>query len=312
MIGVYRFVDGRVVPGSIADLESGHFVWVNMIEPTEDELHAVSAKGGVPLNELNELVGKDIRPTAHETETHSAIFFDAPSDDEDMTNAVGIFLLKNNNVVTLSNKQIPPLQKLEQMAKEDKEEVFQSQGSFARIYMDLITSQFFKVIDTFEDSVDEAEAAAFESPTRETEKKIFSNKKRLFTLHKSLLANREVVSAIEKEYITRISKKEAKKFRGVYDDIATLIDVNETLRDISTGILDVYLSSVSNNINTTMKKMTAWGSLILVPTLITGVYGMNFVNLPEAQWKFGYFFALGLMVLTVFVLLAFFKAKKYI
>jgi len=102
----------------------------------------------------------------------------------------------------------------------------------------------------------------------------------------------------------------------LYDDVTQLIDTEGTYRDILTGTLDIYLTSVSNDLNKVMKTLTIVASFVLIPTLITGVYGMNFnvnspFNMPELTWQYGYFFALGLMALSIILTYVFFKRKGW-
>ena len=146
---------------------------------------------------------------------------------------------------------------------------------------------------------------------------IFSIKKTLIFFHRALTANREVISSIEKEYVANIDKKNIKRFRALYNDVAQLIDMEGTYREILTGTLDIHLSSTSNNLNQAMKTLTIVASFVLVPTLISGIYGMNFVNnspynMPELYWQYGYFFALGLMLFSIIAVYIFFKKKKWL
>ena len=103
----------------------------------------------------------------------------------------------------------------------------------------------------------------------------------------------------------------------MYNDVTQLIDTEGTYRDILTGTLDVYLSSVSNNLGQVMKTLTVISAFVLIPTLITGIYGMNFskasqYNMPELYWQYGYFFALGLMLISMIVAFVFFKRKGWL
>jgi magnesium transporter len=90
-----------------------------------------------------------------------------------------------------------------------------------------------------------------------------------------------------------------------------LIDVAATYRDILTGALDIYLSAVNNNMNMVMKQMAAYGSLVLIPTFIVGLYGMNFIHMPELAWKYGYAFAWVLILGSMALLFWFFKKKDW-
>ena len=168
-----------------------------------------------------------------------------------------------------------------------------------------------------DDRIDVIEDKVIEKPDKTTVKSIFTIKKTLIYFHKALTANREVISAIEKEYVANIDKKNIKRFRALYNDVTQLIDTEGTYRDILTGTLDVYLSSVSNNLGQVMKTLTVISAFVLIPTLISGIYGMNFnnasqYNMPELYWQYGYFFALGLMLISMIVAYVFFRKKGWL
>jgi magnesium transporter len=86
----------------------------------------------------------------------------------------------------------------------------------------------------------------------------------------------------------------------------------DNLRDLLTSALEAHLAQVSNRLNEVMKALTSWGAIILVPTLIAGVYGMNFRHMPELNWVFGYPFALGLMVVAAGGLYSMFKRRGWL
>ena len=167
-------------------------------------------------------------------------------------------------------------------------------------------------MDLLEDRVESVEDMLLKTQDTKIVHTIFSIKKKMIYLHKSLLANREVISGIEKEYVKQISKKDAKRFRDIYNDIVQLIDMGDTYREILTGILDTHLTSISNSLNEVIKKLTVYASFVLVPTLISGIYGMNFRVMPEIYWQYGYAFSLGLMAVSIFALYIFFNQKKWI
>jgi len=132
----------------------------------------------------------------------------------------------------------------------------------------------------------------------------------------NLTGNREVIAGIEKEYVMHIEKKNVKLFRNIYNDVVQLIDMVSTNREILTGAMDIYLSSISNSMNVIMKTLTIISAFVLIPTLISGVYGMNFagggLNMPELTWRYGYVFALLLMLVSVLVLFIWFKKRKWL
>jgi magnesium transporter len=101
-------------------------------------------------------------------------------------------------------------------------------------------------------------------------------------------------------------------FQDVYDHLLRQSETIDLYRDLLAGSLDAYLSVVSNDLNTVMKRLTALTVIIMVPTLIAGIYGMNFDNLPELRWPLGYFGALGLMVVVAGVLALLFRRSRWL
>jgi magnesium transporter len=142
----------------------------------------------------------------------------------------------------------------------------------------------------------------------------------LIHIHKALIANRDVISAIEKRYLEEFKDEDLRSFRDLYHDTAQLIDLVSTSRDVLTSILDMYLSSVSNNMNKVVKTLTALSAFVLIPTLIASIYGMNFHggdgahpwNMPELYWQHGYLFALGLIALSFIGTFIYFKKKDWL
>lgn len=185
-------------------------------------------------------------------------------------------------------------------------------GFFVCRLLDEILNSFFTVLDDIEENISRIEDIVFEKADRKTIKQIFKIKKTLIYSHKALTANREVITAIEKEYLLNISKKDIRLFRVLYNDVVQLIDMESTYRDVLTGTLDIYLSSVSNNLNVVIKKLTAMASFVLIPTLIASIYGMNFKFMPELYWKYGYYVSLGLMIISIVGMYLYFRRKGWI
>ena len=129
--------------------------------------------------------------------------------------------------------------------------------------------------------------------------------------HKALIGNREVLTGIEKEFLREIKGANLRRFRYLYNDVTQLIEMVGTHREVLTGTLDIYLTSVSNNMNEVMKRLTVITSFILIPTLISGIYGMNFKGMDEFNWPYGQFFAYGMMFISTLAVFFYFKKNKF-
>jgi magnesium transporter len=134
----------------------------------------------------------------------------------------------------------------------------------------------------------------------------------MIILRKSMWPLREVVSRLGRRESPLIHEDTGLYFKDVYDHTIVAIDTVETYRDILSGMLDIYLSSVSNKLNETMKVLTVIATIFMPLTFLAGLYGMNFKFMPELEWRWGYFAVLGVMVLVVAVMLSYFRKRKWI
>lgn len=131
-------------------------------------------------------------------------------------------------------------------------------------------------------------------------------------LRRAVWPLREVISAMERGD-SALSKENMRiYFRDVYDHTIQIIDVIETYRDMLAGMLDIYLSSISNKMNEIMKFLTIIGTIFIPLTFMVGLYGMNFDYMPELRWKYGYFSLLFFMVAVTVFMLFYFKRKKWL
>ena len=100
-------------------------------------------------------------------------------------------------------------------------------------------------------------------------------------------------------------------FRDVLDHVIRASDFADNIRDLLTSALEAQLSQISNRMNQVMKSLTSWGAIILVPTLIAGIYGMNFQGMPELHWAWGYPYGLALIALSAILPLLWFKWRGW-
>jgi len=321
MIDVFKYEKGAIKKGSLDDLKKSNVVmWADVHIPSKDELNKVREETEIDEIDFKRAVDEEERPRTADLNNYSLLTFRAPlfENGDISTTSVAIFVSKNkNNVITVRHGDTKSISKIRQLVEAGKTVLFEKGvGYFVYRLLDEILKTYFIVIDNIEDGIEKIEKDVIESPDKKVVSQIFEIKKTLIYFNKSLIANREIIASIEKQYVTDITGKHTRLFRDLYNDIVQLIDTSTTLREVLTGTLDVYLSSASNNLNQVMKTLTVGASLILIPTLIASIYGMNFssspYNLPELGWKYGYFFALGVMVVSVAAMYIFFKRKGWV
>ncbi len=178
--------------------------------------------------------------------------------------------------------------------------------------IDVIVDHYFVILEKLGERIEAIEAAILVTPSQDTLRAIHQLKRELIVLRKSIWPLREVVSRLEREESDLIHPATRMFFRDIYDHTIQIMDTVETYRDMTTGMMDIYLSSLSNNMNAIMKVLTIIATIFIPLTFIVGVYGMNFEYMPELHWKWGYPLTWLLMILVASGMLYYFRRKNWI
>jgi magnesium transporter len=178
--------------------------------------------------------------------------------------------------------------------------------------MDAVIDNYFFIMEKLGETIEEIEDEVVISPTSETVQTIHDLKRQMIFLRKSVWPLREVISRLEQSDSTLIAKSTLIYLRDAYDHAIQVMDSVDTFRDTLSGMLDIYLSSVSNRMNEIMKVLTIIATIFIPLTFIAGVYGMNFRFMPELEQPWGYPLALIVMALIACVMLVYFRRKKWL
>ena len=178
--------------------------------------------------------------------------------------------------------------------------------------IDAIVDNYFLVLEKLGENVEEIEEALVSNPDRETLHQIHVMKREMIYLRKSVWPLREVISGLERTESELIKDSTGIFLRDVYDHTIQVIDTVETYRDMLSGMLDIYLSSLSNRMNEVMKVLTIIATIFIPLTFIAGVYGMNFKFMPELEWRWGYFLVLAVMLALGVLMVILFKRRRWL
>jgi magnesium transporter len=178
--------------------------------------------------------------------------------------------------------------------------------------MDAIVDAYFHVVERVGDHLEELETDVMEQPSRRTVGAIHHLKGELLIMRKATWPLRDVFNSLLRDESSIFSHGIKVYVRDLYDHAVQVIDTVETMRDITAGLIDLYLSSVSNRMNEIMKVLTVIATLFIPLTFIVGVYGMNFDYMPELHWRYGYFGLWGIMLAVLIVMLAYFKRNHWL
>ena len=177
--------------------------------------------------------------------------------------------------------------------------------------IDAIVDNYFIIIEKLGEKIENLEDKVISRPKPANLRVIHKLRRDLIFLRKSVWPLREVISILQRGESSLILESTNVYLRDVYDHTIQVIDTVETLRDIISGMLDIYLSSASNRMNEIMKMLTIIATIFIPLTFITGIYGMNFQNMPEIKWVWGYPVVLLGMLIIGIVMVIYFKRKKW-
>ncbi len=178
--------------------------------------------------------------------------------------------------------------------------------------IDLIVDNYFVELESFSDKVEFLEEEVVVKPTPQTLREVHQFKNDMIMLRKSLWPLREVIARLERRESPLISANLTVYLKDVYDHTIIAIETVETYRDILSGMLDIYLSSVNNRLTDTMKILAIIATLFMPLNFITSFYGMNFKNMPELEWHYGYYVVIGVIFLIAVSMIIFFKRKHWL
>lgn len=183
--------------------------------------------------------------------------------------------------------------------------------------IDAVIDGYFPILEGYGDLTEAMEQKAIEEPAPDMITEIHVLKRELLEIRRALWSQREALNVLLRDDTALISDPLKIYFRDCADHSFQLLDLVESYREVSQGLVDLHLSSVSNRMSEIMKVLTVLATIFIPMTFIAGLYGMNFDaaspwNMPELKWRFGYFYALGLMALSTIIMLIYFRRKGLI
>jgi magnesium transporter len=178
--------------------------------------------------------------------------------------------------------------------------------------LDAVVDGYFTILETIGDQVESLEEELVTNPTRQTLHALHGQKRELIFLRHSIWPLRELIGSLERGESPLLSEQLAPYLRDLYDHTIQVLETVESLRDTLSGLLDIYLSSISNRMNEIMKVLTVISTLFIPLTFIAGVYGMNYRYMPELQWRWGYPAVLAVMAGVAGLMLRYFHRKGWL
>jgi len=222
-------------------------------------------------------------------------------------------ILGKNFLFTFQEKTGDVFEPVRERLRQHKGRI-RTQGAdyLAYALLDAIVDNYFLVLEKMGDQIENLEELLVNNPSEETLKTIHRLKRDMIFLRKSVWPLRETINGLERSESTLILKSTEIYLKDVYDHTIQVIDTVESYRDMVSGMLDIYMSSVSNRMNEVMKVLTIIATIFIPLTFIAGIYGMNFEFMPELGWKWSYPLTWLIMIGVAVLMIFYFRRKKWL
>lgn len=265
---------------------------------------------------LEDIVNTEQRPKMEDSGNYIFVVLRMLSYDErdkEIKSEQVSLVLGSNFVISFQEREGDVFEPVRQRIRNGKGRIRKMGSDYlAYALVDAIVDNYFIVLEKLGEIIESAEDELVQKPTSETLQTIHNLKRGAISLRKSVWPLREVISNLDRAETPLIQESTHIYLRDVYDHTIQVIDTIESFRDMVSGMLDIYLSSISNKMNEVMKVLTIFASIFIPLTFIAGVYGMNFTFMPELTWRWGYPAVLIFMALIGISLLFYFRRKKWL
>jgi magnesium transporter len=222
-------------------------------------------------------------------------------------------ILGSNFVISFLEKKNEVFHTIKERLSKGKGRLRKMGGDYlAYALIDAVVDGYFVKLEKLGETIELVEEELVTNPKPATLRQIHNLKRDMIYLRKSVWPLREVLSGLQRAETSLIKESTDIFLKDVYDHTIQAVDTIETYRDILSGMLDTYLSSVSNRMNEVMKVLTIIATIFIPLTFIVGIYGMNFDFMPELRWRFGYFIILIVMIAIVVFMVAYFKKRRWL
>ncbi len=306
VIACAAYADGRRVGDvAIPDIsevvaQPDRFVWIGLHEPGTELLREIQREFGLHDLAIEDALKAHQRP---KLERYGDSLFVVLRTAHVDAAAAGVELGETHvfigprYVISVRHGASAPLAEVRARCEATPTLLAKGPGFVLYALMDFVVDQFFPLVDALEDKLEALEDLIFHAPfSRETTERIYRLKRDLLEVKRAVSPLVDICNRLMRADVELIHEDTRVYFRDVYDHAIRLNEMVDTLRELLTTALEANLSLISVAQNEAMKRLAGWAAIVAVPTMIAGVYGMNFKFMPELDWSFGYPLAVGAML----------------
>ncbi|MEM5812092.1 MAG: magnesium/cobalt transporter CorA [Candidatus Aenigmatarchaeota archaeon] len=308
---IEAFVLNREVKPS-KNLKTSNRIWVDVTNPSKEDLEKLAES--FPLHSLTL---EDCSKTGNRVKIEQfpeyvfIITYGIVSGKKGPIDFQMNFIIGKNFLLTIHKEKIPSFDSL----KSDKKKLhfLLSKGPDFLLHhlMDVEVDLYFPVLEEIEEQIDELEEEVYRNIDHKVLGRLFRLKRQLLLIKKRVAPQKEVVLILTQKNFPFITESASAYFRDIYDHTIRINESIDDYREILSNTLEVHLSLVSNRMNEVMKALTIVATIMMPLTVLTGIYGMN-LNIPESHFDFMYYIVLLLMGIITFIMVLYFRRKRWI
>ena len=294
-------------------LAAGHFFWIDVDEPDEDDFAILRDvfKFHTLAVEDSEKFGQRAKLDEYDDFVFMVVYGAVP--DEDRLVEVHCFY-SEKFLVTVHRDEAPAFTEVRQRYVKRTKGI-DDPGQLLYRIIDALVDSFFPILSDFDDRIDELEDETFLNAGDEQLQEIFRMKRLLVGMRKAITPQRDMFASLVGgvSALPGMTQEDERYFRDIYDHLLRISDLIDTYRDLLTSSMDVYLSTVSNRLNSVMKQLTIMATVFLPLTFVTGFFGQNFGWMVSRIGGLPEFVGLGIgsEILTLVLLIAYFKRRGW-
>lgn len=289
-------------------------LWFHLDSPTPEELGFIEKELKIHHLTIEDIVKQNQRPKIepYGDYVYLTIHHLVPNKNWEIETSELDLLMGRNWVVSVHYGPLPAI--IEDSRLHERLVAALGHGTDFLLYtlVDLVVDGYFPVLDEIDDEIDKLEDRLLADARLEDMNTLLALKQSLVHIRRAVGPQREVFNQLTRHDSPLIRPENLVYFRDVYDHLIRITEEIDSLRDLLSGALEIHLASASNQLNRITKRLTAWGTILIVMTTIAGIYGMNFRYMPELEWRYGYLAILLVMGLISLGLYFYFKGKDYL
>jgi len=292
-------------------------IWLDLESPSEQELNRLGEVFKFHPLAIEDASREHQRPKVDEYEDfYFVVFYTVSIGDQKQGLSVCEvdMFLGDNYLITVHNGKIHELDEVEQRWTRNVKQLEWGIGVLLYTMLDTIVDRYFPVVDAMVDQADDLEEGLFAGDIRQSTftRGLLELKKRFLKLRRIATPERDVLNVLTNRDSPIFDENVLIYFRDIYDHINRLSDTIDLYRDQLSTTMDANLSLVSNDLNKVMRTLTSASIILMADSLLAGIWGMNFVNIPELRLQFGYYAALVFMFLISLLLFMFFRRRRWV